>query len=289
MRFGMCGAFLPGNMDNFTPEIAERVKSLGFSGVFTRFSQNDPFDTSPAQCHRLRDLLADQGLHLYQVTGYWQPLMSPDESLRREAVRTLQAAVRIAHQLGARGIDTGPGSMSPDGPWMPHGDNWNPEVKDQLIKSLRECAQTAEDHGIYISLEGHQVVVLDNAETTREVLDAVDSHWVRSDLDPANWITLKTVFDTGTAIDEMFDTLGNHIVSGHAKDISINPSHIIHMPTNAPGTGQLDFATYIRRLEALDPTYPLIVEGASAEQLPATSQFLNQTAADLGIAVLDKP
>ena len=96
MRFGMCGAFLPGNMDNFTPEIAERVKSLGFSGVFTRFSQNDPFDTSPAQCHRLRDLLADQGLHLYQVTGYWQPLMSPDESLRREAVRTLQAAVRIA-------------------------------------------------------------------------------------------------------------------------------------------------------------------------------------------------
>ena len=85
----------------------------------------------------------------------------------------------------------------------------------------------------------------------------------------------------------MFDTLGDHIVSGHAKDISIKPSHITHMPTGAPGTGQLDFATYIRRMEDLDPTYPLIVEGASTEQLPATSQFLHGVAAELGIEVLD--
>ena len=117
---------------------------------------------------------------------------------------------------------------------MPHGDNWKPTVKDQLITSWRECAQTAANHGIYISLEGHQVAVLDNAQTTREVVDAVDSGWVRSDLDSANRITLKTVMET------------------------------------------------------LNLTYLLIIEGASAEQLPATSQFLHQTAADPGITVRDK-
>ena len=41
-------------------------------------------------------------------------------------------------------------------------------------------------------------------------------------------------------------------------------------------------------MEALDPTHPLIIEEASAEQLPATSQFLYQTTADLGITVRDK-
>lgn len=42
--------------------------------------------------------------------------MSLDESLRRDAIRTLQAAVRIARELGARGIDTDSGSVNPDSP-----------------------------------------------------------------------------------------------------------------------------------------------------------------------------
>ena len=59
MRFGMCGAFLPADMDEFTPAIAERIKSLGFSGVYCRFSANDPFATTPAQCHRVRELFRE--------------------------------------------------------------------------------------------------------------------------------------------------------------------------------------------------------------------------------------
>lgn len=286
MRFGMSGTFLPSNMDDFTPEIAKRVKALGFSGVYARFRDNDPFDTSPATCHRVRDVLADHGLRMYQATGYWQPLIQPDETVRKEAVRTLQEALRVAADLGARGIDTGPGSMSPKGPWVPHGENWNPKLREQLILSLKACAKAAEEYQVYLSLEGHQVVVLENAEVTKEVLDAVGSPWVRSDLDPANWITLKTIFRTGEAIDHMFDVLGEHIVSGHAKDIRIQDSHVIHTPTGSPGTGMLDFRTYLRRMEDLNPDYPLIVEGSSEAELPEASAFLHRTAEELGIEVL---
>ena len=42
MRFGMSGTFLPSNMEDFTPEIAKKVRSFGFSGVFTHFRENDP-------------------------------------------------------------------------------------------------------------------------------------------------------------------------------------------------------------------------------------------------------
>ena len=38
MRFGLSGTFLPSNMDDFTPEIAQKVRSFGFSGVFHPFS-----------------------------------------------------------------------------------------------------------------------------------------------------------------------------------------------------------------------------------------------------------
>jgi sugar phosphate isomerase/epimerase len=200
-------------------------------------------------------------------------------------VKTLQAALRMAGWLGARSIDTGPGSMNPRGPWFPHPENWTLNAHRQLIRSLRECARVAEDAGVYLGLEAHQLVTLETPDVTLEILDAVDSPWVRCDLDPANWITLATAFDTGPAIDEMFDVLADHIISGHAKDSRIEDRLTIHIDACSPGTGSLDFRTYLRRMEALNPEYPLIVEGASFEEWPAAFNHLSGIAAELGIRV----
>lgn len=287
MRFGLSGAFLPSNMDNIDAAVCRRVRELGFSGIYTRLRDNDPFETSTEQCHRVRDLLAAHGLHMYQSTGYWQCLIHPDETVRKQAVRTLQEALRVAGDLGSRGIDTGPGSMNPTGPWNPHPDNWQPWAREQLIRSLRECAGAAEQYGVYLSMEGHQLVVLESAEVMREVLDAVGSPWVRADFDPVNWITLKTVFNTGPAIAEMMDTLGDWIVSAHAKDIIIEDRLTLHLDQRPSGQGLLDYHTFLRRMEALNPEYPIIVESASTEELPAVSAFLHQTAKELGITVLE--
>ena len=50
MRFGMSGAFLPSSMDDFTPEMAVRIRDLGYSGCFTRFT-DDPFTTEIGRAH----------------------------------------------------------------------------------------------------------------------------------------------------------------------------------------------------------------------------------------------
>jgi sugar phosphate isomerase/epimerase len=287
MRFGMSGCFLSSNMDEMTPEICRQVRALGFSGIFTRFAANDPHATSNAQAHRLRDLLADEGVQLFQATGYWQNLVTPDESRRRESVRTLQAALKLAREMGARGIDTGPGSMNPDGPWFPHPDNWTPACRRQLVKSLKECAPVAEDTGVYLSLEGHQLVTLESAAVTREILDEVASPWVRSDYDSAKWITRETVYHTASALDRDFDTLGHHIVSCHAKDVWIENKLTVHLQDGCCGQGNVDFNTLFRRMEALNPDYPVIAEGNATEELPAVSALFHRTAGALGIRVLD--
>ena len=131
-------------------------------------------------------------------------------------------------------------------------------------------------------------MVLENEQVTKEILDAVGSPWVRSDLDPANWITLKTIFRTDEAIHQMFDVLSEHIVSGHAKDITITNAHTLHLPTTSVGKGMLDFKTYLRRMEDLNPDYPLIVEGSSEAELPEASTFLHRTAQELGIDIIGK-
>ena len=287
MRFGMCGCFLPADMAEMTPEICRRVRELGFSGIFTRFARNDPHTTPAHQAHRLRDVMAGEGVKLYQVTGYWQNLVNTDEGQRREAVQTLQAALVLAGHMGARGIDTGPGSMSPDGPWFPHPENWTAACRRQLVKSLKECAVAAEDAGVYVSLEGHQLVTLESAQITCEILDEVGSTWIRSDYDSANWITRETVYDTTAALNRDFDTLGRHIVSCHAKDIRIENRLCLHLQDGCPGTGNMDFKTLFRRMEALSPEYPVISEGNGTDELPAVSALFHNTARELGIQVLD--
>lgn len=287
MRFGMSGCFLPADMNEMTPELCRRVRELGFSGIFTRFRANDPHTTTQAEATRFRDLLAGEGLRLYQATGYWQNMVTPDESQRKEAVRTVQAALRLAGWLGARGIDTGPGSMNPAGPWFPHPYNYTPQAKAQLIKTLNECKGAAEEAGVFLSLESHQLVTLKTPEIAKEVLDAVNSPWVRCDYDSANWITLETVFDTGAEVSRHFDILGAHIVSCHAKDIWIENRLTLHLQDGCPGKGLMDFKTLFRRMEALNPDYPVIAEGNSTEELPAVSALFHNTAKELGIRVLN--
>ena len=287
MKFGVSGELIPSSVAGIDDALCARVRALGFSGIFTRFRDSDPFATSRADCRRARDVLAANGLMMYQATGYWQCLVHPDEGQRAQAVRTLQAALRMAGDLGARAIDTGPGSLSPRGPWCPHPDNWLPRSQEQLVRSLRDCAKAAEDSQVILSLEGHQLVTLSSARVMRDVLTAVDSPWVRCDFDPVNWITLETVFDTGPAISAMMDTLGDQIVSAHAKDIIIEDRLTLHLTERPAGQGTLNYDVLLSRIEALDPSYPVIVEGAGVADLPAVSDFLHSTANRLGIKVLD--
>lgn len=287
MRFGMSGCFLPEDMDDVTPEMCRRVRSLGFSGIFTRFRKNHPLETPRSKAERFRQVLADNGVLLYQATGFWQNLVHPDESRRGDSIRTLRAALQLAGWMGARGIDTGPGSMNPDGPWFPHPDNWTATSRHQLVKSLNEAKSAAEDAGVYLSLEGHQLVVLESAEATREILDEVDSPWVRSDYDSANWMTRETVYHTGDAINHHFDVLGKHIVSCHAKDIWIENRLCLHLADGCPGKGLMDFRTLFTRMESLDPSFPVIAEGNSTDELPGVSALFHQTAKDLAIKVID--
>ncbi len=283
----MCGAFLPDDMDEITPEMCKRVREMGFSGIFTRFRNNDPHTTSRTRAERLRTLLADEGLRLYQVTGYWQNLVTADEAARKESVRTVQAALRLAGWLGARGIDTGPGSMNPNGPWFPHPDNWTEAARNQLVKSLCECKAAAEAAGVFLCLEGHQLVTLESAEVTATVLDEVNSPWVRSDYDSANWITRETVFSTGQAVNHHIDVLGRHILSCHAKDIWIENRLSLHLQDGCPGKGIMDFRALFRRMEALSPDYPVIVEGATTDEMPAVGRLIHAIAQELNIRVLD--
>jgi sugar phosphate isomerase/epimerase len=294
MRFAVSGELLPNRVDEFQDVHAARVRHLGYSGLFTRFDRDDPFATTEEQCQRVRSIVADHGLVMVQAIGHRPPLIHPDETIRRRGVATLRQAVRIAGWLGSLSCHTGPGSLAQlvdegsdwGGAWDPHGDNWEPVCREQLVKSLKEVASTADGGGVAVGMEGHILVTLNSAEMMRGVLEEVASPAIRCDLDPVNWLTLDTVFRSGPAIDHMCDVLGGLILNAHAKDIVVEKKLTLHLDERPAGQGILDWDTFMRRVEAIGPERYLVVEHAAVEDLPVIKGFLDHKAAELGIRVL---
>jgi len=286
VRFGIVGGFLPDNMADLTVEMCQQVRQLGFSGIFGRFKDDNPFQITKTDAYNVRDMLKGEGVSLFEATGYYPNLITPDDTLREQEIRRLMNALKVAGWMEARAVDCGPGSMSADGPWFAHPDNWTNDAVERLIDSLKKVAPVAEDTGVYLTIEGHQLVTLEDAQITAEVLDTVDSPYIRSIYDAANWINRETIFNTTQAIHDDFDALDKHIISAHAKDIWIENRHALHLQDGCPGKGILDFETLFTRLEALSPDYPLLVEGAASDELEAVGKLFHEIANKLNIRVL---
>jgi len=285
VRLGIAGTILPADLRQLTPQIVRTVRTWGYTGIFTRFRDNHPLTTSLDDAYQAREIMASEGVDHVMATGFWQCLIHPDAARRAEAVRVLRGALRLAGALGATAIDTGPGSLSTTSVWGPHRDNWQPWAEANLIQALREAAPIAEEANVRIHLEGHQYVVLKDAETMARVIDAVGSPWLKCDIDPVNWITLSTYYHTGSAIDAMFDVLGDRIGSGHSKDILIWDTHTVHLDTVTTGQGAIDHQRYLQRLHALDPEIYLVVEACSTADAPGVCAFLRRQAELAGVEV----
>ena len=168
MRFGMCGAFLPEDMNDLTPEMCQRVaRDRLFRHFHPLQRKRSPHHAarqrgSPASTAGRREPAPLSGDGLLAKSGH-----ARRKRARRSRCGRVQAALKLAGWMGARGIDTGPGSINPAGPWFPHPDNWTDAARKQLVKSLKECAQAAEDAGVFLSVEGHQLVTLESAEVDR--------------------------------------------------------------------------------------------------------------------------
>lgn len=238
-------------------DIVAEIARLGLTAAGSPL----PADLPPAE---IRATFREASVQLAQV-GCYTNLECAAGSSRDTARATLRDTIAAAGMAGARSVVSGVGHMDPDCPtevFAAHQDNWTDEAMGRLVESCAEAAEWARAAGTTFCVETWVITTLNTPQRVGELVRKVGTNGFGILLDPVNLMCLDTYFDNARLIDECFDTFGDAITLVHAKDTKLLPSPFTyHMSEAPPGEGILDYATLLRRIDALpDPTTPLLIE-----------------------------
>ncbi len=278
LRLGVAGGPVPRHPADVDESLARQLAGLGVRVLTTHF-QPTP-EVVAAEASRLRSMLAEHGLSIVQATGYNPQLTHPDSDLLASELDRLRAAFDTARRLGAEMIISGCGSRHPSHFYGPHPDNHTSATRARLIDSLRRVAPWAQDAGVLLALECHVTTALDTPEHIREIVQAVDSPWVRANFDPVNLLgDFAKVWHNADAMRHMWQTLGScYTKSAHIKDVRADPELVVHISEAPPGQGLLDLDAFFEVVTHLGEDTAVIVEHLPAEQALAAIHYVKQAA-----------
>ena len=171
---------------------------------------------------------------------------------RADGLCNLRVLAAACEKLGTSVITLCTGTRDPDNMWRRHPDNDTPEAWDDLVVSMRQAIEVAEEYQVTLAFEPEVANVVDSAIKARRIIDQIDSPYLKVVMDGAN------IFHTGELprmreiLDEAFALLGEHIAFAHAKDLD-RDGEAGHL---AAGKGLLDYDQYLSLLNDVEPRYP---------------------------------
>jgi len=282
MRLGVAGGPVPRDPADLDSGLAHKLRDVGVSVLTTHFQPSPEVVATHAE--RVRRVLAEHGLSIVQATGYNPQLTHPDDGVLSAELDRLRAAFDTARLLGSEMIISGCGSRHASHFYGPHPENHLPATRERLIASLRRVVPWAQDAGVILALECHVTTALDTPEHIREVVQTVDSPWVRANFDPVNLLgDFSRVWHNADAMRHMWQTLGAcYAKSAHIKDVVTDADFVVHISEAAPGHGHLDLDAYFEVVSQLGEDTAVIVEHLPADQAIEAINYVKQAAEQRG-------
>jgi sugar phosphate isomerase/epimerase len=255
-------------------ELAAAHVAAGYRAALIPYTWNEEEDLLRAARQAFED--ADV---LLAEAGAWCNLLAPDDAVRARNFEYVCRRLSLADALGACCCVDYLGTLDPDSDFGPHPANLVPETFDLAVEVIRQVVDTVRPRRTKFALEMMQWLIPDSVACYKQLIDAVDRPAFGVHVDPVNLIlTPRQYFDTGTLIREIFDELGPHIVSCHAKDIILQNRLALHFDETAPGQGNLDYRVYLQEIGRLGREVPLMLEhlGTHEEYMSARAFILTK-------------
>lgn len=220
---------------------------------------------------------------LIAEVGAWGHIIHPDAgTAQRNRTRAIER-LALADEIGARCAVDYTGSYGEG--WF-HPRNLGPEAFDEIVEVVREIVDAVRPTRTVFAIEMMPSVHPENPDDYLRLLAAVDRPGQAAvHLDPVNMINSpQRYYDTGAVIRECFAKLGPHIVSCHGKDVTISNEFVVHISECRPGTGTLDYRTYLTELSRLPQEPPLMLEHLpTAEEYGLARDHVVSVAHELGL------
>ena len=260
---------------------AEAVKKQGYSAAYCPVNSDSDEATIDAYIEA-----AEKADIVIAEVGAWSNPISIDDTEREAALEKCRMQLALADRVGANCCVNISGSRGPkwDGP---HPDNLTDDTFDLIVESVRSIIDDVKPTRTFYALETMPWAYPEGPDSYLRLLKAIDREQAAVHLDPVNIINgLERYYHSGDLIRDCFTKLGAHIKSCHAKDIALADTLTLHLDETRPGLGGLDYATYLRELNRLDPNIPLMLEHLpSAEEYALGAEHIRSVADEVGVTI----
>lgn len=280
-------------------ETAQKIQAQGMTTVQLDLHFKDmdlgPGQITAAKAKLVRDTFRDHNLPICCISGYTN-IIHPDKDERARRVGYLKEIIRNARAFGTPYVISETGTYNTESDWVHHPKNKTEEGFEECRKVIAELAQTAYDHGAQFLLETYVNNVVGSVEETVKMFAQVDHPGLGLLMDPTNYFETHNIDKMDQILNQVFDTLTQHIRIAHAKDVKRSgddksekhadigdedalESHTfrgvgeIELP--APGLGSLNYDLYLRRLAEKHPNIAVIIEHLSEDDIPRAKAFLD--------------
>ncbi len=239
-----------------------------------------PDRVDPDLADRVGRAAARRGVAVAAVSGTFN-MIHPDEEARRDGLRRLGVIAGACGRLGTSTITLCTGTRDPEDMWRRHPDNATPGAWRDLLATMHDALETAEEHGVTLAFEPETGNVVDSAGKGRRLLDEMRSPRLGVVMDAANLFDAedpaRQLPRSQEILNEAFELLGDDIVLAHAKDVRASGGAV------AAGKGDLDYGFYLRHLDEAGYRGPLILHGLGEEEVEDSLAFLRRKLDEVGM------
>jgi sugar phosphate isomerase/epimerase len=233
----------------------------------------------------IRDLKAVLREHdvLFYNLHTWVNIIHPDMAKRAECQKHVCGAIEEADRLGMEFILTHTGGNSTtNNKDMPHPENWTKETWERSVAAMKQILRDTSGSKVKLAVEAVNSCNNNTPKSHVRLKEDVGDDRVGVCLDPVNMLHPGVVFRTTELINECFDLLGEDILYAHAKDIEWK-AMLPSFSGVVLGAGTMDYELYLARLSRMKRMRVLYIEHLPDELYAPSKQYLDQTAARLGV------
>ena len=273
----------PGSLDDFD-DITPQLDRYGLSAIGATWAL---WDRSLDECAAFGERARELGIMVGEAS-FNDNLMVADQALTDQRINDVRRGLRNADAMQCRTLHILPGTKDPNGGMLtPHPVMFTDAYKAELREVVLRIMDGLDLQHTRFLIEPFNHSFFYQPEDIREFFDSVDHPRVGFQMDVVNMIAMDTYFDTTSLIHRTFDLLGDFVYSAHVKDMQWDHGHLtLKWDEVLIGEGTLDLATYLRRLDELDPDTPCY-----CEHLPDEASYaynfakVHEVAEEVGVAI----